>query len=484
MLGTGREGIRFVRLFCRLVLALACAAYAHGDDPTPPNVVVILVDDLGYCDSELYGCDTVPTPNIKRIADEGVLFTDGYVSSPVCSPSRAGLLTGRYQQRFGFEFLPRDGPESGDGLPPEEVTLAHALREAGYVTGMVGKWHLGSHEKFNPINRGFDEFFGMRPGGTDYLDPTRDDARVIRRVGMTVDESASATAWKGRGDGNVLRGTTPVEEDDYLTEAFTREAVAFIENNKEQPFFLYLPYTAVHGPLQVTQQYYDRFPHIEDESRRIYAAMTSALDDGIGVILNTLEEGGLEANTMVVFLSDNGAGVSDCCSNEPLRLGKQTMFEGGIRVPFAMKWPARIPQGITYENPVSALDIFPTAITAAGGQLPADREIDGVDLIPYLDGSNSRKPHDRLFWRAGPIWAARVGKWKLIYAADRYWLYDLSKDIGEVNNLAKERGDVIKTIKASYAQWNSGNIEPLWPTIRAKTMPQFSVDGVQVHWTF
>ena len=474
-----------MRAFFILSLVLACAAWAHGANSAPPNVVVILADDLGYCDSELYGCDTVSTPNIKRIADEGVLFTDGYVSSPVCSPSRAGLLTGRYQQRFGLEFLPQTGPESDDGFPVDEVTLADALKGAGYVTGMVGKWHLGSKDKFNPINQGFDEFFGMNPGGTDYLDPTRDDARIMRRAGELSLEPAppSKAPWKGRGHGTVMRGTTPVEEDDYLTDAFTREAVAFIRKHKERPFFLYLPYTAVHGPLQVTQKYYERFPHIEDEGSRIYAAMTSALDDGVGTVLDTLEENGLEENTLVVFLSDNGAGVSEYCSNDPLRLGKQTMFEGGVRVPFAMKWPARIPQGIVYRHPVIALDIFPTAVAAAGGKLPPDRDIDGVDLIPHLDGSNSQKPHDRLFWRAGPIWAARVGDWKLIYAADRYWLYDLSKDIGEINNLAKERGDVVKTIKATYAKWNSGNIEPLWPTFGAKTMPQYSVDGVQVHWT-
>ena len=335
-----------MRLFSKSILVLACTAHAYGADTTPPNVVLIFVDDLGYCDSELYGCDTVPTPNIKRLAAEGALFTDGYVSSPVCSPSRAGLLTGRYQQRFGHEFLPRIRPEGSAGLPVGEVTLADAMKEAGYVTGMVGKWHLGSQEEFNPVNRGFDEFFGMLTGAADYLDPTRRDARIVRRAGTNLNElEPSELAWKGRGNDTLMRGTTPVEENDYLTEAFTREAVAFIGKHKERPFFLYLPYTAVHGPLQVTQKYYDRFPHIKDESTRIHAAMTSALDDGIGAVLNALEENGLEENTLVVFLSDNGAGVADYCSNEPLRLGKQTMFEGGIRVPFSMKWPARIPKG-------------------------------------------------------------------------------------------------------------------------------------------
>ena len=475
-----------MRLFSKLMLVLACAANAHGTDATSPNVVLIFVDDLGYCDSELYGCDAVPTPNIKQIADEGALFTDGYVSSPVCSPSRAGLLTGRYQQRFGHEFLPGFEPENDDGLPLEEVTLADALKEAGYVTGMVGKWHLGSQERFHPVNRGFDEFFGIVTAAADYLDPTRKDARIMRRAGAIPNaaESSSEAPWKGRGNDTVMRGTTPVEEDDYLTDAFTREAVEFINKHKSRPFFLYLPYTAVHGPLQVTQEYYDRFPHIEDEGRRIYAAMTSALDDGVGVVLNALEENGLEENTLVVFLSDNGGGVSNVNSNAPLRLGKQTMFEGGVRVPFTMKWPAQIPKGITYEHPVSALDIFPTAVAAAGGNLPTDRTIDGVDLIPYLNGSNSDVPHDKLFWRAGPIWAARVGDWKLTYAADRYWLYDLSTDIGEVNNLADKRPDVVKRIQASYAQWNAGNIEPLWPSFAAKDMPDFSVDGVTVKWTF
>ena len=475
-----------MRLFSKLVLVLACAAHVYGADAIPPNVVLILVDDLGYCDSELYGCDTVPTPNIRRLADEGVLFTDGYVSSPVCSPSRAGLLTGRYQQRFGHEFLSRTGPEDSAGLPLGEATLADAMKEAGYATGMVGKWHLGSQDRFNPVNRGFDEFFGMVTWGADYLDPMRKDARVVRRAGANLKEPerSSESTWKGRGNDTLMRGTSPVEENDYLTDAFTREAVAFISKQHERPFFLYLPYTAVHGPLQVTQKYYDRFPHIKDEGSRIYAAMTSALDDGIGVVLNALEENGLEENTLVVFLSDNGAGVSDVCSNEPLRLGKQTMFEGGVRVPFSMKWPARIPKGITYEHPISALDIFPTAVAAAGGKLPTDGTIDGVDLVPYLNGSNDGVPHGKLFWRAGPIWAARVGDWKLIYAADRYWLYDLSKDIGEITNLADKRQDVVKGITASYEQWNSGNIEPLWPTFGAKETPEFSVDGVTVHWTF
>ena len=462
-----------------LTLALACAAHAYGGDTTPPNVLLIFIDDLGYCDTELYGCDTVPTPNINRLAAEGVLFTDGYVSSPVCSPSRAGLLTGRYQQRFGHEFLPSTQPGSTHGLPVAEVTLADAMKAAGYVTGMVGKWHLGSHEKFHPVNRGFDEFFGMATWGADYIDPTRDDVKSTRRPTTT-----ASGKWTGRGNDFLQRGTTPVEEDEYLTEAFTREAIAFIEKHKEQPFFLYLPHLAVHGPLQVTQKYYDRFPHIKDESTRIYAAMTSAMDDGIGEVLDALQQNGVEENTLVIFTSDNGAGNADYCSNEPLRLGKQTMYEGGVRVPFAIKWPAAIAKGTTYEHPISTLDIFPTVLVAAGESLPTENNLDGVDLMPFLSGANSEKPHDKLFWRAGNIWATRDGDWKLIYAAERHWLYDLSKDIGEKTNLADKRQDIVKAMTASYEEWNSGNIAPLWPSYGAKGMPEYAVDGVDIKWTF
>jgi len=462
-------------------ISLSCfilQAIADGDR-TPPNVLLIFVDDLGYCDTELYGCDTVPTPNINRLADEGVLFTDGYVSSPVCSPSRAGLLTGRHQQRFGHEFLPSTAADSTSGLPMGEVTLADVMRDAGYVTGMVGKWHLGVQKQFHPTNRGFDEFFGMTTWGADYVDPTRDDVKAIRRPRRPVPTGN----WE-RGIDTVQRGTTPVAEGEYLTEAFTQEAIAFINKHKERPFFLYLPHLAVHGPLQVTQKYYDRFPHIKDESSRIYAAMTSALDDGIGEVLDALEQNGLDDNTLVIFTSDNGAGAADYCSNEPLRLGKQTMFEGGVRVPFAIKWPGKIPKGTTYEHPISTLDIFPTVLAAAGASPPTDIALDGVDLMPYLSGSNSEKPHDKLFWRAGNIWATRDGDWKLIYAADRHWLYDLSADIGEKTNLADKRPDMVKEMTASFEQWNRGNVEPLWPSFGTKGMPRFSVDGVNINWTF
>ena len=464
-----------MRLF--LIVALAYAMHSYGAENKRPNIVLIFADDLGYCDTELYGCDMVPTPNINRLASEGVLFTDGYVSSPVCSPSRAGLLTGRHQQRFGHEFLPRIGEKSDDGLPLSEVTLADAMKEAGYATGMVGKWHLGTAQKFHPVNRGFDEFFGFFGGATAYIDPTRDDVKGTRPPRLT-----PSGKWVGRD--SLQRGTTTIQEDEYITDAFTREAVTFIEKHKESPFFLYLPHLATHQPLQATMKYYDRFPSIEDEETRIYAAMTSALDDGIGVLLDTLAKHDLEENTLVIFTSDNGAGNADYCNNDPLRLGKQTMYEGGVRVPFAMKWPAGLPTGMTYKHPISTLDIFPTVIAVADGKLPKGKAMDGVNLLPYLNGSNSIKPHDKLFWRAGKIWATRDGDWKLIFAANRYWLYDLSKDVGEKTNLAAKRPDIVEQLTASWEQWNSGNVDPLWPSYAAKGMDSFAVDGVHINWTF
>lgn len=475
-----------MRLILTLLFAcLACVACSENTNAPEssdnrPNIVLIFVDDVGYCDTEMYGCDAVPTPNIKQLADDGALFTAGYVTSPVCSPSRAGLLTGRYQHRFGHEFLPEAQADGNGGLPLTEVTLADALSDAGYVTGMVGKWHLGAQEKFHPLNRGFDEFYGMVTWGADYADPTRKDV-VVWRHPLAPPQDPNF-AWTGRGADTIMRGREALDEDQYLTDAFTREAITFIENNKDQPFFLYLPYTAIHGPLQVTQEYYDRFAHVEDEAKRVYQAMTSALDDGVGDVLDALAKNGLEENTIVLFISDNGAGVADYANNAPLRLGKHTLFEGGVRVPFAMRWPARVAAGTVYDKPLSTLDIFPTAVAAAGATTPADRALDGVDLLPFLSGSGNEFPHESLFWRQGSNWAVRHGDWKLIHAAEQDWLYNLADDISEQTNVAEQHPDVVELLTGRYLEWNNGNVEPLWPPVGAKSLPDFAIDGVAIDW--
>jgi arylsulfatase A-like enzyme len=484
-----------VRVWVKAMLLFACAMHAFGDDRNPPNVVLIFVDDLGYCASGLYGCEA-PTPNIQRLADEGARFTDGYVTSPVCSPSRAGLLTGRSQQRFGHDYLPEGAANGNGGLPVGEITLADAMKQAGYVTGMVGKWHLGHSEEFHPINRGFDEFFGLLGASTNYADHAREDVVVRTRWGMELPllsyspDDLTLSLWSvikafffEPGAPMLMRGTDHVQEDSYLTEAFSREAVDFINRHRDESFFLYLPYTAVHHPLQVPRAYYDQFPDIEDESIRILTAMAASLDDGVGSVLNALEANGLEENTLVFFISDNGAGA-DGVSNAPLRLGKHSLFEGGNRVPFVMKWPGNIPAGLTYSHPVSALDVFPTSLVAAGAELPEDSQLEGVDLLPYLNASKGTPAHKDLFWRQGPNWAVRSGNWKLTFAADRHWLYDLSKDIGEKNNLAGSHPEKISQLTEKYREWNSHNSDPAWPAFSSKTMSELSVDDVPIEWVF
>jgi arylsulfatase A-like enzyme len=442
-----------------------------------PNVVIILGDDLGYCDVSMYGCKEIPTPNIDSIARQGVKFTSGYVTAPVCSPSRAGLMTGRYQQRFGFEFnagaLQRAINNKEMGLPTTEITLADVMKKAGYKTGMVGKWHLGMHEKFHPVQRGFDEYYGFLFGANSYIDPKRLGAQT---------EAIAAEAlpnWPRSAQNPIYRNQAPVEEDEYLTDAFAREAVAYIERHKSEPFFLYAPFNAPHTPLQATQKYLDRFPRIKDPKRRVYAAMVSALDDAVGAILAKLRETGLEKDTLVVFSSDNGcATYTGACTNDPLRYGKLTHLEGGFRVPFAMQYPAKLKAGLTYDQAISTLDLFPTAVALAGGELPKDRPYDGVNLMPYLTGQKKTSPHEILCWRNGPNAAIRKGSWKLFKAGDNYWLFDLSKDVGEQKNLAAQLPKFVEELKKELVKWEAQMKEPLWPC--RKPGGNWEVDGIKL----
>jgi arylsulfatase A-like enzyme len=431
-----------------------------------PNVIIIMGDDLGVCDVSLYGCKDIPTPNIDSIAAKGVKFTNGYVSAPVCSPSRAGLMTGRYQHRFGFEFnagpLQRAVNDKEMGLPLTEITLAQAMKKAGYATGMVGKWHLGMQEKFHPTQRGFDEFFGFLFGANNYFDPKGPEAVTAEAGGNEGNQ-----AWPRNPLNPVYRNQKPLEENDYLTEAFAREAVAYIDRHKSEPFFLYAPFNAPHTPLQATKKYVARFPHITDKRRQVYAAMVSALDDAVGAILKKLRDSGLEKDTMVVFLSDNGcATYTNACTNDPLRYGKLTHFEGGFRVPFTLQYPAKIKGGMTYEKAISSLDLFPTLVAMADGDMPKDRPYDGVNLLPFLTGKNSptqKGPHEVLCWRNGENAGVRKGNWKLFKGGDKYWLYDLTKDQGEQQSVADKYPQVVADLKKELQKWEAQMKTPLWP---------------------
>lgn len=406
-----------------------------------PNIIVIISDDMGYADLGCHGCTDIPTLNIDSIAAKGTRFTNGYVSCPVCSPTRAGLTTGRYQQRFGHEF--NTGPPPGGlreevGLPLTEITIADVLKSAGYVTGMIGKWHLGLCSHFHPFKRGYDEFFGFLHGGHSYIDP-------------------------GVGTWNpILRGTEEVDEQEYLTDAFSREAVAFVERHRKRPFFLYLAYNAVHTPMQAPERYQDSFPHIEDPTRRTYAGMLAALDDGVGEVLAKLRELDLEENTLLFFVNDNGGSKNNGSNDYPLRGKKGSMWEGGIRVAFMIQWPGRLRRGVTYDHPVIALDILPTAAALAGAEPPRDRVIDGVNLLPYLTGRNKGAPHETLFWRKGTDYAMRKGNWKLTHEDGTSGLFDLASDISEEQNLATEQPEVLEELEGLYAKWDSEMIEPVW----------------------
>jgi arylsulfatase A-like enzyme len=420
----------------------ASAAGARATEQRKPNIVLIVADDLGYGELGVQGCKDILTPHIDGIARRGVRFTSGYASCPVCSPTRAGLLTGRYQQRFGHEFNPpnEEASDPNFGLPLTETTLAERLKKLGYATGMVGKWHLGFRPDLQPTRRGFDEFFGFLGGAHNYFSPDR-------------------------GAIPILRGTIRIQEHDYLTDAFAREAVHFINRHKGEPFFLYLPFNAVHAPLQATEHYLERFRSIEDPKRRTFAAMLAAQDDAVGRVLAAIRDAALENDTLIIFLSDNGGPTHQTSSsNLPLRGYKAQVLEGGIRVPFLMQWSGRLPMGIEYALPVITLDIHPTVVAAAGGTIPVESRLDGVDLLPFLTGAKSGAPHDRLCWRFGRQGAVRMGDWKLVLLAQREpQLYNLAQDIGESHNLARHRPEKLKLLEAAYQAWNAELAEPRWP---------------------
>jgi arylsulfatase A-like enzyme len=430
---------------------------AHGAQPTSrkPNVVVLLADDLGYADIAVHGSREVATPNIDSIAKNGVRCTNGYVSCPYCSPTRAALLTGRYQQRFGHEFNPAllSQGGAGQGLHPNEVTIAQRLKDAGYATGLIGKWHQGEEDKFHPLNRGFDEFFGFLAGAHDYLQT--DDPRY----------------------GPIYRGRKRIEFEGHLTETLGREATAFIERHQKEPFFLYLAFNAVHTPLQATEPALKKFAAIEDKTRGICLAQVSSLDDAIGAVLAKLRATGLDEQTLVFFLSDNGGAIGKFAPNgainTPLRGSKGDTWEGGIRVPFLVQWKGKLPAGKVYDHPVIQLDIHSTALAVAGVAPKPEWKLDGVNLMPFLEGESTNPPHAALYWRFGEQMAIRMGDWKLVRAdlatdkqfgdiAKKPMLFNLADDIGEKKDLAEAQPERVKEMFKVWQKWNDELAPAAW----------------------
>ena len=445
-----------------------------------PNVIFIVVDDLGYGELGCYGGKDIPTPHLDSLAASGARFTSGYVTAPFCAASRAALMTGRYQTRFGFEFNPIGAKNAapGIGLPVAEKTVADRLRDAGYTTGLVGKWHLGGTEPSHPQRRGFDEFFGFLHEGHYYVTPPWQGVTTwLRRKKLPDGGQGRWTSPDGRtvwsthlgsnepeyDTGNpLLRSSQSVDEKANLTDAFTREACDFIGRHRSQPFFLYLAYNAVHSPMQGTDEYMKKFSHIEDIQRRIFAAMLAHLDDSVGKVLAELRESGVEENTLVVFLGDNGGPTEELTSsNAPLRGGKGDLWDGGIRVPFIVSWKNHITAGRIVDASVASMDATATALEVADAG-PGQKRLDGINLMPLLTGKMTEVPERTLYWRVGQKNALRSGNWKLIRDGKEWQLYDLAQDIGETTNLAAKEPARVQQLSSLWDKWNAEQIEPLW----------------------
>ena len=432
---------------------VATAPAAVAKEARRPNVVIIVADDLGYADIGAQGISKdVKTPHIDSLAADGVRFRNGYVTAPVCAPSRAGLLTGRYQQRFGFELNPGGVDWPNYGLPATEVPLSDVMRGAGYRTGMIGKWHLGNDPERSPLARGFDEFFGYWGGQHSYVEQT--------------------PGWNA-----VRKGHDRVEKVEYLTDMMGREAADFVERNRAKPFFLYVAFSAVHQPMQAPPKYVERFKGEPDRKRRLMLAMLSAMDYAVGQLLGKLREHGLEEDTLVFFTSDNGGPTDGNGSrNAPLSGYKGQLFEGGVRVPFIARWKGRTVPGTVIDHPVVALDLFATAAALGGAAPPKDRPIDGVDLTPWLAGKAGGPVHERLYWRYAPQWAVREGDWKVMGLGDRAKLFNVVQDPGEKTDRSAEHPDVVKRLRDAYAAWDAQLAKPLWRSDKQIDMDEQEFD--------
>ena len=450
-------------LAAAIVVLGAVSAHAAA---RKPNILIIVADDLGYGELGCQGNPEIPTPNIDSLAKAGIRFTSGYVSGPYCSPTRAALMTGKYQQRFGHEFNPgpAEAANPNFGLSLNENTIGDRFKQIGYATGWFGKSHLGYRPEFHPLRRGFDEYFGFLGGAHDYLDAAAD------------------------GHNPILRGTNKVTSIDYTTDAFGREAIDFIERHHDQPWVCYLPFNAVHAPLEATSKYLSRFPNIKDEKRQKFAAMLSAMDDAVGAVMKKLREHQLEEDTLIFFISDNGGPTRQTTSgNGPLRGFKAQTWEGGVRVPWIVHWKGHIPAGKVDDRPVIQLDILPTALAAAGVEAKPDWKLDGVNLLPYLTGQKSGSPHEALYWRFGQQIALRQGDWKIVKApgggtgpaeepgkasTKGAQLYNLKDDIAEKENLAEKKPEKLKELCALWDQWNTELVDPKWVPMRAPGVPK------------
>ncbi len=466
-------------------------------EPNAPNILLITVDDLGMADCSLYDEGDIETPNIDRLGSQGVVFENAYVTSPVCAPSRAALITGRYQHRFGFEFTMHDRyltnqleylgfryfvkskpwkaiwtNESPDeraienqGLPRSEITLAEVLKKHGYTTGIIGKWHLGWTKSKLPSDFGFEEQYGFFHSHSLYI-PEGTPGYVDQKIEA---DWTDPHIWGGQRDGThaIFRNNERIEESGYLTDRITDESITYMENHKNKPFFLWLSYNAPHTPLQAPEEYVNRFMHIEDPVKRVYRAMIANLDDNIGRLTDFLHQEGLDTNTLVFLISDNGgAEYTLTTDNGRYEGGKNTEFEGGVKVPMIVSWKGTIPEGKRFGPMVSAMDIFATSVAAAGASFP-DRDIDGVNLLPYLSENRPSPPHEYLYWQKGISKAVRSNEWKLVLneKTDDTLLYHLAENRYEAENEAKAHPSIVNRLLQSMKEWRKTHAQPMWPPV-------------------
>jgi arylsulfatase A-like enzyme len=427
-------------IFSTLLIALASWLTAAEPTPPRPNILYLVADDLGCADVGFQGCKDIATPNLDSLAENGVRFTNGYISASVCSPSRAGLITGRYQTRFGHEFNPSPGPVPA-GLPAGQKTAADWFKAAGYSTAHIGKWHIGDAIRgpSAPVSRGFIDSI-MSPG-QNKIQPL-----IAFRNG---------------------KRETP--DDKYVDLAMGREAATYIEQHKTHPWFLFVAFLTPHAPLDVPSEAEAPFAGITNAKRRKNAAMISLLDQSVGRILKALRDSGQEDGTLIVFHSDNGAPPGDSY-NTPLRGFKSTLLEGGIRTPFVMQWKGTLPSGRVVDTPVISLDVLPTVLAAANVPVAADAKLDGVNLLPFLTGKTKEPPQRNLYWRYGEQYAIRQGDWKLVHSMERVanppvvktGLYNLAEDLAEERDLSTEHPEKAKALKSQWDEWNAQNVSPLW----------------------
>jgi arylsulfatase A-like enzyme len=427
------------------VVCLSLTALSAAEKP---NILVIVSDDQGYSDVGFQGCKDIPTPHLDRLAKEGLHCTNGYVSHPFCSPTRAGLMTGRYQHRFGHQNNPFYNPnDHQEGLPMSEKLLPEYLTNAGYATGWIGKWHLGAAPEFRPKKRGFAETFGFIGGGHKYQNWTANS--------------------KNEYTVPIERNGAPVAVTEHLTTAFGNEAADFIKRHQGKPWFLYLAFNAPHMPHEPTAERLARFASIKNPIRRNYAAQISLLDDAIGAAMESLRASGQEKNTLVFFFSDNGGPIgagTNGSNNDPLRGGKGEVYDGGVRVPFVVKWPAAFPAGAKYDFPVSSLDVFASSLAVAGVTMPSDKKYDSVNLIPYLSGENKAAPHQQLFWARGPNMAVRDGDTKLVkIGPSQRSLFDLKTDISENTDIKDRSSAETKRLSDLLSAWDAEMVPPAFP---------------------